>query len=92
MALDETEIAIAGRLSALEFVLEVMLANNLATLTKADADAFLADLVSRAPYLRKGPVDQEVLAAIVGEMQAVLHGFAGKVADRSDEIRQRMTE
>jgi hypothetical protein len=88
--MDDFQIQVAGRLTALEFVLEVLLANNLAFMDEAASEQFKADLVSRKSYLRRGPVDADLMQAIDAETDTVMGRFVEKVADREAEIRQAL--
>jgi hypothetical protein len=81
------EIQVSGRISALEFVLEVMLANELAKYPEDVGEQVRADLVARPGYIRRGPVDVAELQAIEAETKAVLEHFCEKVATREAEIR-----
>jgi hypothetical protein len=85
--MDDFQIQVAGRLSALEFVLEVMMANTLADLDEATSNQVKRDLVSRPGYIQRGPVDAELVQAIQSETTAVLERFVEKVASREAEIR-----
>lgn len=85
----EIEIAFAGKLSALEYVLEVMLANELASIPENAADRFRWDLLERRGYIRRGPVDVDLLQRLQAATRAELEGFLGKVAAREAEIRRQ---
>lgn len=87
--IDPKEAAICGKLSALEFVLEVMLANELADYPESMSKEFLDELVSRPGYISHGPVDADDLNSIKAECQVSLENFAAKVAKRSRGLRAR---
>lgn len=85
----EIEIAFAGKLSALEYVLEVMLANDLASIPENAADRFRSDLLERQGYIRRGPVDVDLLQRLQAATHAELESFLGKVAAREADIRRQ---
>jgi len=78
-----------SRISALEFVLEVMLANQLAGMSEEVSERFKRDLVSRPSHLppRSGPVDAEVFQELERRTTADLENFSRKVGKREEEIR-----
>jgi hypothetical protein len=92
LMIDEREALICGKLTALEFVVEVMLANQMAHLTKDHSDRFLADLVSRTSYIRRGVVDVDDLQAIEAASNATLQNLAMKVSERAEEIRKHVAQ
>lgn len=89
LALTEIEIAFAGKLSALEYVLEVMMANELASIPENAAERLRSDLLERPGYLRRGPVDVNLLQRLQAATRAELEGFLAKVAAREAEIRRQ---
>ena len=90
MTFTETEIQIFGRLSAIEYVLEVMLANELANQDSESTAAFKSDLVAKQGYIRRGPVSIDLLQAIEAETKASLENFVRKVDERERDIRARI--
>lgn len=89
MQFSETEVQVFGRISAIEFVLEVMLANELASQDPADTEKFKADLVSKPGYLRRGPISASLVQALDREVKSSLENFVQKVSDREADIRER---
>jgi len=80
-----------ARYSALEFLAEVMTANAMAGLPKAQADAFLEDLCS--PYRAAWSAGSEPpQGRQVEAMSRALEHVAGKVRDRADQIRARRVQ
>lgn len=84
------EIQVCGRLTALEFVLEVLLANELAFQPEDASEAFKNDLISRPAHIKKGPVDVDVLQAIQRQAKDGLENFVRKVSEREAELRTRL--
>jgi hypothetical protein len=92
--MSEAPLEVYSRISALEFVLEVMLANKLAGLSKQVSEKFKSDLVLRPGHLppRSGPVDADVFQDLERRITADLENFARKVAAREDEIRATLVQ
>ncbi|MGN6496602.1 MAG: hypothetical protein ACTHK5_04580 [Tsuneonella sp.] len=88
--MDDFSIQVAGRFTALEFVLEVMLANNLAHMPEEVSEQFKSDLVSRPGYIKRGPMDADAMQAIQAECTAVLARFVEKVSEREAELREKL--
>jgi len=86
----DLDVQVAGRLSALEYVLEVLLANELAFQPEDATEAFKQDLLARPGYIKRGPVDADRLALIEVECATVLGNFVDKVSSREAEIRSRL--
>ena len=86
--MDEFQIAVAGRFSALEFVLEVLMANNLATMDRQSSEHFKSEMLDREGYITHGPIDVDDLQAIAEETQAVLRAFLAKVSNREEDVRR----
>jgi hypothetical protein len=89
---NEFEIAVAGRFSALEFILEVLTANHLAFTDPATSAAFKADLVNREGRLRAGLMDASDMQKIAAETQRALENFVDKVTEREAELRSHLTD
>jgi hypothetical protein len=86
----DCEAQLFGKLSSLEFVIEVMLANELANLPQNVSDEFKAEILDRPGYIQKGPVDVDDLEAIGAETKASLENLIAKVARREQDIRARI--
>ena len=86
----DTEYEIFGHLSALEFVIEIMLANELAAIPSSASDAFKADVIGKAGYISKGPVDVEVMEKIAAHTSERLQKLIAKVAEREAQIRSKV--
>jgi hypothetical protein len=86
----EVEIAFAGKLSALEYVLEVMMDNELAFIPQESAERFRTDLLDRPGYIPRGPVDVELLPLLEATTSAELESFLGKVAAREADMRRQV--
>lgn len=78
------------RLTMLEFMLEVVVANNLAFVPEDRSEQFKEDLLSRPMQLPpgSGPVDVEALEAFQGLVRADLENFFRKVSARESGIRE----
>lgn len=85
--MNEFELAVAGRLSALEYVLEVLMANEMAFMPPQDSEAFKQALAAREPYIKRGPMDVEVMQLIAEETAKCLQGFLAKVSEREEQLR-----
>lgn len=83
----EFELAVAGRLSALEFVLEVMMANHLSFMHEDDSETFKADLMARESYIKRGPIDVTIMQLLEEETSKSLEGFLAKVSEREEQLR-----
>ena len=90
----EAPLEVYSRISALEFVLEVMLANQLAGMPEKISTKFKDDLSSRPARLppRSGPMDAELFQEMERRTTADLQNFARKVADREQEIRAALAQ
>lgn len=90
----EAPLEVYSRISALEFVLEVMLANQLASWPEEISAKFKHDLSSRPARLppRSGPMDAEFFQEMERRTTADLENFARKVADREREIRAALAQ
>ena len=78
------------KLTMLEYMLEVIMANNLAFTPEERSERFKQDLLSHELKLppRSGPVDVEDLAAFQGLVRADLENFFRKVSGREASIRE----
>ncbi len=78
------------KLTMLEYMLEVTMANNLAFVPEERSAQFKADLLSRDVKLpaRSGPVDVDELAAFQALVRADLENFFRKVSRREADIRE----
>ena len=87
--LTEWAIVHAIRQSALEFVVEVMLANLLAAMPKPSADAFVADITSpyRAARSTQENLTEASLRAAEGRLYDDVEAIVAKAGTRADEIR-----
>lgn len=86
----EFEVQVAARFTALEFVLEVMIANQLAFMPAEASEDFKQALLDRQAYISRGPVDVNVMQAISAASEQVLQNFVTKVADREADIRDQL--
>lgn len=85
--MNEFELAVAGRLSALEYVLEVLMANQLAFMPPQDSEAFKQALATREGYIKRGPIDVDVMQLLAVETAKCLQGFLAKVSEREEQLR-----
>lgn len=78
------------KLTVLEYMLEVTVANNLALVAEDRSEQFKQDLLAREIKLppKSGPVDLDDLAAFHGLVQADLENFFRKVSSREADIRE----
>ena len=78
-----------SRLTMYDFVLEVMLANELAVISVKESQEFKSDLLSSQvqPTRHSGSVDLQVLKALNEMLRADLSNFLEKVAAREQDIR-----
>lgn len=90
----EEELQVYARITVLEFVLEVMLANTLAQLDPSVSETFKRDLVSRPARLppKSGPIDVDVFGTYQAQIAADLEHFLEKVAQREGEIRAKIAQ
>lgn len=86
-----SEVQVAGRVVALEFVLELMLANGLAVQPLEKSEAFRERLRSEKAYMRQVTFDPEQSEAIAAEAKAFMQRFVEKVARREAEFRRRIS-
>jgi hypothetical protein len=79
-----------SRISALEFVLVIILANDLAMRSLENSERFKAHLLSRAPALPSPsePIDAEIVQAMATMMRHDIERFVRKVSAREAEIRK----
>ena len=68
----EVELEMSARMSALEYVLEVLIANELAYQPREGTALLKKDLLSRQSWFRSELVDAEHLHALQAEMGKVL--------------------
>ena len=89
--MSDAPLEIYSRIAALEFVLEVMLANDLAGQPPSESAVFKRDLVSREARLppRSGPLDVAFLHILRQQIKTDLEAFLQKVAARESEIRAK---
>lgn len=78
------------KLTLLEYMLEVVVANNLAMVPEERSEQFKEDLLAHDVKLppRSGPVDVENLSAFQGLVRADLENFFRKVSAREASIRE----
>ena len=90
----DVPLKVYSRISALEFILEVLVANELARMPEKDSAKFRADLSSRPASLppRSGPMDAEVFQEMERQVTADLENFARKAATREREIREALAQ
>ena len=81
-----------SRISALEFVLVVILANELAMRSLESSESFKAHLLSREPALPSpsGPIDAEIVQAMATMMRHDIERFVRKVSAREGDIREAL--
>ena len=84
------EVRMAGRIMALEFVIEVMLANQLAGTPRDLSASFKRDMLDHPPYAPLQPVDPELLESIRPGMHVSLDNLLRKVSDREADIREQI--
>ncbi|QIK79092.1 hypothetical protein G7077_09485 [Sphingomonas piscis] len=87
--MDEYQIQVAGRLTALGFVLEVLLANELAAQPVEHTEVFKQELLSGARFIQAKPQSVIALRAIQAEAASVLERFVEKVREREADIRRQ---
>jgi len=88
--MNDFEIQVAGKLSALEFVLEVMMANELVRLHPDQSDTFKSDMMDRKGFIKNGPIDAEVMQQISRSLSENLQNFLDKVTKREADIRSKL--
>ena len=78
------------KLTMIEYMLDVVMANNLAFVPEERSERFKQDLLSHDVKLppRSGPVDVAELAAFQGLVRADLENFFRKVSARESSIRE----
>jgi hypothetical protein len=81
------EIQFAAKLSALEHVIEVMLADQLARLTQDDAEAVCRDMINRHSQIRGGPIDVDDLSSLRRAASQALELLLERAEARSYELR-----
>lgn len=90
---DDALLKLAARLNAHEFLLEVFIANWMATMTADQIAAFAADLirVGRKSYgpLTGDPAEMKRVQLVRQEAEAAIERLARKAARRALEIRER---
>ena len=86
------ELKIYARISALEFVLVMVLANDLAMRSPESSERFKALLLSREPALpsRPGPLDAEIVQAVATMTRHDIDSFVRKVSAREADIRAKI--
>ncbi|MDQ7019814.1 MAG: hypothetical protein Q9M33_11695, partial [Robiginitomaculum sp.] len=79
---------VAGRLSAIEFLIEIILANESASWSDDDFNAFWVDALSKNAQLppKSGPVSVELLQHLGDMTQTSLQRFHHRVAERRASI------
>jgi septum formation inhibitor MinC len=87
-----TDVQVYAKLSALEFVLEVLLANELAHQPAEDTELFKQALVDAPGHIRSGPVDVDLVQAVQAETKVQLERFVEKLSKREAELRERISE
>lgn len=80
------------KLTMYEYLLEVMLANNLAVLDEDRAAQFKSDVLGRPLKLppRSGPVDVDEIQAFQSLLRGEMENFLRKVSDREANLRDLM--
>lgn len=84
------EVQVAGRVVALEFVLEVMLANGLAIQPPERTEAFKNGLASEKAFMRQNPFDAHEAQAVEAEARAVMQRFVENVDKREANFRKHL--
>lgn len=82
------------RLTMYEYMLEVVVANNLSLVPEERSEQFKQDLLARDMRLppQSGPVDVDDLAAFQGLVMADLENFFRKVSSRETSIREALAQ
>jgi hypothetical protein len=90
-AMIEPELKVYARISALEFISVMVLANDLAMRSPKSSESFKAHLLSREPALPSGsgPLDAEVVQAVATMMRHDIDSFVRKVSAREADIRAK---
>jgi hypothetical protein len=85
----EIQVDFLARLTALEHVVEVFVANFLAERPSAESAAFKTDLVSKYPLVApgSGPMSMEVVEAMMRRQARDLEHFIKRVAAREEQLR-----
>lgn len=83
------EINLAGRLCALEYVIEVMLANQMALLSHGDAEGFFREVINQHGSIRGGPIDADDVTSMEKAAADALQALLGKAEARAYEIRAK---
>lgn len=93
--MDDQGRNIYARLTMHEFVIEVMLANVIASLSKNQADVFLNDLKRRARSgwtTDQAEGDNPDILPMMQDISRMIENMAEKASRRSEEIRARWAE
>jgi hypothetical protein len=85
--MDKAQTEMAGYLAAVEYVLEVMLANELSFQDFEASANFKCMLRCRPARLFKGPMPVEELQAVEASATAALDRILQRVSEREDQIR-----
>jgi hypothetical protein len=88
--MDDYQVQVSARLTALGHVLEVLLANEFAAQPEAANAHFKQEILSRAGYSQGGPLSSDLMQAIEAETNSVLARFVEKVSERAAEIRSEL--
>ena len=90
--MNDPDLKSYARISALEFVLVIILANELAMQSLESSESFKAHLLSREPTLPSpsGPIDAEMVQAMATMMRHDLERFVHKVSAREADIRKAL--
>lgn len=83
------EVQLAGRLSAIEYVLEVLMANELSFQAKEYSDQFKRELAKRPGRGPARPVDAALLSRVAAETEEALTRFLERVDRREAELRNQ---
>ena len=94
--MDEAMLQAYGRLTAHEFLLEVLYANWLAHMTQADADRTISELRNRMRRSYSAPDADQSMAEnfglqIVQDAKQLMDRFLKKVEARTSEIREQIS-
>jgi hypothetical protein len=80
--MDEFRISVAARFTALEFVLEIIVANAMLQMTDAQSATFKSEMTEQLGYIRNGLMDVDEMQAIAEQSQKMLENFFAKVSER----------
>ncbi len=89
-ALDDWAMSMTLHFSALEFAVEVMMANRLAIRPASEAEQFIEDLASpmRGAFIRQEGVSDAALQSASDQVSRHLEHLGRKAADRAAKLRE----